>query len=233
MSQTGTLMGFVHRRRRGAELFLLILALAVGIGAYAAVGLGVEGAVPDRHRRLRRLADRADRRRPHHRAHRRALRRPGAAAARGRPQRPRPRGDPPPRPDLRGAGRTTHTFARQQLIWMTLGVVLFIVTLVLLRDHRMLQRFTYTAGLLGIVLLLLPVPAPHRPRDQRRPDLDQRRRLQLPARRGRQGAAGDRLRRLPRAPPRRAGARRAPGASSSTCRAGATSARSWRCSASR
>ena len=46
MSQTGTLMGFVHRRRRGAELFLLILALAVGIGAYAAVGLGVEGAVP-------------------------------------------------------------------------------------------------------------------------------------------------------------------------------------------
>ncbi|HEY0642600.1 MAG TPA: FtsW/RodA/SpoVE family cell cycle protein, partial [Nocardioides sp.] len=46
MSQTGTLMGFVHRRRRGAELFLLVLALAVGIGAYAAVGLGVEGVVP-------------------------------------------------------------------------------------------------------------------------------------------------------------------------------------------
>ena len=46
MSQTGTLMGFVHRRRRGAELFLLVLALAVGIGAYAAVGLGLEGQVP-------------------------------------------------------------------------------------------------------------------------------------------------------------------------------------------
>src|SRR6476660_4637543 len=46
MSQTGTLMGFVHRRRRGAELFLLILALFVGIGAYAAVGLGVDGHVP-------------------------------------------------------------------------------------------------------------------------------------------------------------------------------------------
>jgi hypothetical protein len=46
MSQAGTLMGFVHRRRRGAELFLLLLALAVGIGAYAAVGLGVEGVVP-------------------------------------------------------------------------------------------------------------------------------------------------------------------------------------------
>ena len=53
-------------------------------------------------------------------------------------------------------GRDNHTFARQQLIWMTLGVVLFIAVLVLLRDHRILQRFTYTAGLLGIVLLLLP-----------------------------------------------------------------------------
>ena len=46
MSQAGFVMGFVHRRRRGAELFLLILALAVGIGAYAAVGIGVEGEVP-------------------------------------------------------------------------------------------------------------------------------------------------------------------------------------------
>ena len=51
MSQTSSLLGFVHRRRRGAELFLLVLALAVGVGAYAAVGLGVEGEVPRRHRR--------------------------------------------------------------------------------------------------------------------------------------------------------------------------------------
>jgi hypothetical protein len=43
VSQTsGSLMGFVHRRRRGAELFLLVLALAVGLGAYTAVGLGVD-----------------------------------------------------------------------------------------------------------------------------------------------------------------------------------------------
>ncbi|MET0998047.1 MAG: hypothetical protein ABWX73_04965, partial [Marmoricola sp.] len=40
------LMGFVHRRRRGAELVLLILSLVVGIGAYAAVDLGVNGALP-------------------------------------------------------------------------------------------------------------------------------------------------------------------------------------------
>ena len=40
---------------------------------------------------------------------------------------------------------------------MTLGVVLFIATLVLLRDHRVLTRFTYTCGLAAIVLLLLPM----------------------------------------------------------------------------
>ena len=39
-------MGFVHRRRRGAELVLLLLSLVVGIGAYAAVGLGVDGTLP-------------------------------------------------------------------------------------------------------------------------------------------------------------------------------------------
>jgi hypothetical protein len=38
--------GFVHRRRRGAELVLLVLSLVVGIGAYAAVGLGAKGQVP-------------------------------------------------------------------------------------------------------------------------------------------------------------------------------------------
>ena len=37
--------GFTHRRRRGAELFLLVLALMVGVGAYAAVGIGAEETV--------------------------------------------------------------------------------------------------------------------------------------------------------------------------------------------
>ncbi len=47
--------------------------------------------------------------------------------------------------------------ARQQLIWTTLGVVAFALVAVVLRDHRPLQRFTYTLGLAGIVLLLLPL----------------------------------------------------------------------------
>jgi cell division protein FtsW (lipid II flippase) len=49
------------------------------------------------------------------------------------------------------------SFARQQLIWMTVGVVLFALTLIFLRDHRVLQRFTYTFGLIAILLLLMPL----------------------------------------------------------------------------
>jgi cell division protein FtsW (lipid II flippase) len=149
--QSGALMQFVHRRRRGAELFLLILALVVGVGAYAAVGLGVKGKVPPdivsyggwlaalivvAHITVRLVAPYAD-----------PVLLPIVAA-------------------LNGLGlaeihrldlATRSHFARQQLVWMTLGVALFVATLALLRDHRLLQRFTYTSGLVAILLLLLPM----------------------------------------------------------------------------
>src|SRR4051812_2036925 len=149
--QSGALMQFVHRRRRGAELFLLIIALVVGVGAYAAVGLGVKEKVPAdivsyggwlaaliiaAHITVRLVAPYAD-----------PVLLPIVAA-------------------LNGIGLAeihrldlalNQHFARQQLTWMTLGVALFVGTLVLLRDHRVLQRFTYTSGLVAIVLLLLPM----------------------------------------------------------------------------
>ena len=43
-----------------------------------------------------------------------------------------------------------------QSIWMILGVGAFVATLVAVRDVRILERYRYTAGLVGIVLLLLP-----------------------------------------------------------------------------
>jgi cell division protein FtsW (lipid II flippase) len=49
------------------------------------------------------------------------------------------------------------TGARQQLIWTALGVLVFVAVAVLLRDHRPLQGYTYTIGLVGVVLLLLPL----------------------------------------------------------------------------
>ena len=148
-------MGFVHRRRRGAELFLLLIALAVGIGAYAAVGIGVDQTVPAdligyggwlvgliaaAHIAVRIFAPYAD---PVLLPLVAALNGLGLAVIR--------------RLDLayEAAGKP-HEFASRQLTWMTLGVVLFVLTIAFLRDHRSLQRLTYTAGLVAILLLLLP-----------------------------------------------------------------------------
>ncbi|WP_405152196.1 FtsW/RodA/SpoVE family cell cycle protein [Sphaerisporangium sp. NBC_01403] len=47
--------------------------------------------------------------------------------------------------------------ASNQLFWTALGVVMFSVTLIVLRDHRALQRMTYTAGFVGLGLLILPL----------------------------------------------------------------------------
>ena len=44
-----------------------------------------------------------------------------------------------------------------QLTWFAVAVVLFVAVLILLRDHRRLQRYTYTLGLIGLVLLVLPL----------------------------------------------------------------------------
>lgn len=151
MPQNSTLMGFVHRRRRGAELFLLVIALVVGIGAYASVGLGVNGEVPTNligyggwlaalivaaHVTVRLVAPYAD-----------PVLLPVVAA-------------------LNGLGlaiihridlAVDTSYAPRQLIWMSLGVALFVGTLIIVRDHRALGRYTYTFGLMAIVLLLLPM----------------------------------------------------------------------------
>jgi cell division protein FtsW (lipid II flippase) len=156
MAQTNALMGFVHRRRRGAELFLLVIALVVGVGAYAAVGIGVEGKVPTdlvayggwlaaliigAHVVIRLVSPYAD-----------PVLLPVVAALNGLGLAVIHRIDL-----AKEAAGDTGGFAQQQLIWMTLGVILFVLTLIAIRDHRVLQRFTYTSGLAAIVLLLLPL----------------------------------------------------------------------------
>lgn len=44
-----------------------------------------------------------------------------------------------------------------QLTWFAIATVLFIAVIVLVEDHRRLQRYTYTFGLVGLVLLVLPL----------------------------------------------------------------------------
>ncbi|MGY1716682.1 FtsW/RodA/SpoVE family cell cycle protein [Geodermatophilus nigrescens] len=64
--------------------------------------------------------------------------------------------------DLAGLqdGETTREDAPVQLLWATIGVVLFVAVVVVLRDHRVLSRFAYTLGLVGLVLLALPAVLP-------------------------------------------------------------------------
>lgn len=145
---------FVHRQRRGAELFLLVLSLVVGIGAYAAVGMGTQGEVPTNilnyggwltalilacHVTIRFKAPYAD-----------PVILPIVSALNGLGLAMIFRLD---QTDMAGVGG----LGARQLQWMTVGVVLFILLLVLLPDHRRLQSFTYTSGLGAIVLLLLPL----------------------------------------------------------------------------
>jgi cell division protein FtsW (lipid II flippase) len=44
-----------------------------------------------------------------------------------------------------------------QLGWLVLAGITFILVLLIIRDHKTLQRYTYTAMLVGLVLLVLPL----------------------------------------------------------------------------
>jgi cell division protein FtsW (lipid II flippase) len=50
-----------------------------------------------------------------------------------------------------------------QLVWTVIGVALFVAVLALVRDHRRLQSYTYTAMIAGLILLAIPavLPASH------------------------------------------------------------------------
>ncbi|MYR07707.1 FtsW/RodA/SpoVE family cell cycle protein [Gordonia sp. SID5947] len=53
----------------------------------------------------------------------------------------------------------THN-ADQQLVWAALGIIAFSAILILVRDHRTLSRYSYTLGLGGLVLLIIPALLP-------------------------------------------------------------------------
>jgi cell division protein FtsW (lipid II flippase) len=50
--------------------------------------------------------------------------------------------------------------APPQVVWTAIGVALFIALIVIVRDHRVLQRYAYTLALIGLVLLILPAVLP-------------------------------------------------------------------------
>ncbi len=133
--------------RASNGIWLLLLALVAGIGAYALVGLGKRGRVPPSIELygslmaagfigvwlvVRKFARRAD-----------PVLLPAAAL-------------------LSALGfaviwRLKPDLAVEQIVWLGVGLVAFVLTLVLVRDDRMLDAYTYTIGLAGLVMLLLPV----------------------------------------------------------------------------
>ena len=44
-----------------------------------------------------------------------------------------------------------------QAIWLLVGLAAFVLTLLLVRDDRQLDAYTYTIGLVGVILLFLPI----------------------------------------------------------------------------
>jgi cell division protein FtsW (lipid II flippase) len=140
------------RKRQVSGLGLLIVALVISIAAYVTAGLGLRGHLPRDAIvygivfvavslagwfAVRWLAPRAD---PVLYPCAIALAGLGIAmlyrimAARGQP-----------------------VIAREQAIWVLVGIAAFAATLWFLKDDRQLHAYTYTIGLAGVVLLLLPV----------------------------------------------------------------------------
>jgi cell division protein FtsW (lipid II flippase) len=52
--------------------------------------------------------------------------------------------------------RIDDSLARLQAQWFVIGLILFTLTILFLRDYRVLERYRYLIALTGIVLLLLP-----------------------------------------------------------------------------
>jgi cell division protein FtsW (lipid II flippase) len=154
------------RGRRRTELSMLIFAVAVVMFAYAAVGLGLNGKIPSgmfayglsfavivgiAHLAVRRLAPWSD-----------PLMLPLAALLNGlgivmiyRLQQSGRAGNP---------GNVISTMSSSttafQVVWSAIGIAAFVAVLALVRQPRTLQRYTYTLGAIGLVLLVIPALLP-------------------------------------------------------------------------
>jgi len=154
------------RGRRRTELLMLAFALLVVILADAFAGLGLNGKVPPTlleyglgfaaimivaHLAVRRFAPWAD-----------PLMLPVAALLNGlgivmiyRLQESGRGGNP---------GNVISTLTTSatliQLMWTAVGVVGFVLVLAIIREPRILQRYTYTFGAIGLVLLAIPALLP-------------------------------------------------------------------------
>jgi cell division protein FtsW (lipid II flippase) len=151
------------RARRGAELAMLAFAVALVGFAYANVGLTLKGSLPPglaeylaayvviigiAHLAMRRLAPWAD-----------PLLLPLAAMLNGLSivmmYRLAAQANP-----ATGVPVISMTQADLQIGFSAVGVGCFVAVLALIREPRVLQRYTYTLGAIGVVLIALPAMLP-------------------------------------------------------------------------
>jgi cell division protein FtsW (lipid II flippase) len=154
------------RGRRSAELAMLCFAVVIMAFAYVAAGLGLSGHVPSglvtyvagfavlmvlAHLVVRKFAPWAD-----------PLLLPLAAVLNGlgivmiyRLQESGRSGNP----GLPISTLTSHA-ALYQLMWTAVGIAAFIAVLIVVREPRVLQRYTYTLGTIGLILLAIPALLP-------------------------------------------------------------------------
>ncbi len=153
------------RGRRRTELVMLVFALVVVLLAYAAASLGLSGKLTGlpmflllyivlmlmAHAVVRWRAPYAD-----------PLLLPLAALLNGlgivminRLQESGRNGNPGLRVSDMPSSSTT-----MQVLWTAVGLVALVVLLVLIREARVLQRYTYTLGAVGLILLAIPAMLP-------------------------------------------------------------------------
>jgi cell division protein FtsW (lipid II flippase) len=154
------------RGRRRTELLMLIFAVAVVLFAYAGVGIGLNGKLPTglvtyglayavivfaAHLAVRRLAPWSD-----------PLMLPLAALLNGlgvvmiyRLQQSGRDGNPGNVISTMSTSSTT-----LQIVYSAVGVAAFVGVLAVIREARVLQRYTYTLGTLGLLLLAIPALLP-------------------------------------------------------------------------
>jgi cell division protein FtsW (lipid II flippase) len=167
MSQTMSIVLTAGRRRRGLEMSMLVFAVLLSMAAYASVGVAVNSTVPIgalgygaglavlvliAHVVIRKVAPYAD-----------PLLLPFATALNGLGLVLIHRLDLESQLHAHQAGTTIPgADAPLQLVWTAIGIACFVAVLLLVRDHRVLQRYTYTAMVVGLVLLILPAVLPAR-----------------------------------------------------------------------
>jgi cell division protein FtsW (lipid II flippase) len=152
------------RKRRSTELTMLVFAILITVFAYVNVGFGINGKLPSgafgygllfavlliaAHLAVRRFAPWAD-----------PLLLPLAAILNGLGLVMIHRLQLASQAGLVQGNTVAASATSTQLMWTALGIVAFVLVLVLVREVRTLQRYTYTLGAVGLILLAIPALLP-------------------------------------------------------------------------